>query len=198
MQLEVLNTVGVNDAALGSHCIHLRSWFDYRGHVCMVFRKLGSSLYDFLRRNGYRPFPLDVVQCFARQILSAVTFLHDLDIVHTDLKPENILLCDNEYEKVDHLRGCRLGRRVPTNKALNVIDLGSATFEDQYHSSIVSTRHYRAPEVRTFARGGISRGGISIAPRSRLYVERGAGMGKRAVHICSGWYIYRAAQSAVF
>ncbi len=30
---------------------------------------------------------------------------------------------------------------------LQVIDFGSATFEDQHHSSIVSTRHYRAPEV---------------------------------------------------
>ena len=28
-----------------------------------------------------------------------------------------------------------------------VIDFGSATFEEQYHSSVVSTRHYRAPEV---------------------------------------------------
>ena len=28
-----------------------------------------------------------------------------------------------------------------------MIDFGSATFQDQYHSTIVSTRHYRAPEV---------------------------------------------------
>lgn len=30
---------------------------------------------------------------------------------------------------------------------IKVIDFGSATFDDQYHSTIVSTRHYRAPEV---------------------------------------------------
>lgn len=30
---------------------------------------------------------------------------------------------------------------------LQVIDFGSATFNAQYHSSVVSTRHYRAPEV---------------------------------------------------
>lgn len=28
-----------------------------------------------------------------------------------------------------------------------MIDFGSATFEDDHHSTIVSTRHYRAPEV---------------------------------------------------
>eukprot|EP00803_Ostreobium_quekettii_P004479 evm.model.scf_2131.2 EVM.evm.TU.scf_2131.2 scf_2131:12058-12868(+) len=36
---------------------------------------------------------------------------------------------------------------MPSSKGLFVIDFGSATFEDQYHSGLVSTRHYRAPEV---------------------------------------------------
>jgi dual-specificity kinase len=28
-----------------------------------------------------------------------------------------------------------------------LIDFGSATFNDEYHSNLVSTRHYRAPEI---------------------------------------------------
>ena len=31
--------------------------------------------------------------------------------------------------------------------AVRLIDLGSATFDHEHHSTIVSTRHYRAPEV---------------------------------------------------
>ena len=43
---------------------------------------------------------------------------------------------------------CRSSSRsLPENSDIKVIDFGSATFKDQYHSSIVSTRHYRAPEV---------------------------------------------------
>jgi dual-specificity kinase len=42
---------------------------------------------------------------------------------------------------------CRVARKLPRSSEIKVIDFGSATFEDQYHSSIVSTRHYRAPEV---------------------------------------------------
>ncbi len=38
-------------------------------------------------------------------------------------------------------------RALPEDSGIKVIDFGSATFKDQYHSSIVSTRHYRAPEV---------------------------------------------------
>ncbi len=64
-----------------------------------VFEKLGPSLFDFLRRNEYRPFPLDLVQDFSRQLLESVQYLHELRLTHTDLKPENILLRSLDYCK---------------------------------------------------------------------------------------------------
>lgn len=30
---------------------------------------------------------------------------------------------------------------------IRLIDFGSATFQDEHHSTVVSTRHYRAPEI---------------------------------------------------
>lgn len=33
------------------------------------------------------------------------------------------------------------------NTGVRVVDFGSATFDHEHHSTIVSTRHYRAPEV---------------------------------------------------
>ena len=33
------------------------------------------------------------------------------------------------------------------NSDIILIDFGSATFDDEHHSTVVSTRHYRAPEV---------------------------------------------------
>ena len=33
------------------------------------------------------------------------------------------------------------------NSDVRLIDFGSATFDDEHHSTVVSTRHYRAPEV---------------------------------------------------
>lgn len=35
----------------------------------------------------------------------------------------------------------------PAELALKIIDFGSATFENDYHSSLINTRQYRAPEV---------------------------------------------------
>ena len=75
-----------------THCVDLLRWFPWNGHTCLVFEHLGSSLYDFLKRNNYRPFPLDVIRNIARESLEALTFLHETcRIIHTDLKLENIL-----------------------------------------------------------------------------------------------------------
>jgi serine/threonine protein kinase len=75
-----------SEAVSLSHCMHLQ-----------VFEKLGPSLFDFLRKNEYRPFPIDLVQEFSRQLLASVCYMHELQLVHTDLKPENILLCSLDY-----------------------------------------------------------------------------------------------------
>lgn len=74
----------------------------------------------------------------------APAVLHGLRLVHTDLKPENILLVSSEYDKEPSELGAK---RVPRCRKIRLIDFGSATFENQYHSAVVSTRHYRAPEV---------------------------------------------------
>lgn len=38
-------------------------------------------------------------------------------------------------------------KRLLESTDIRLIDFGSATFEEEYHSSVVSTRHYRAPEI---------------------------------------------------
>ncbi|KAH6654277.1 kinase-like domain-containing protein [Truncatella angustata] len=157
IELRVLQTLQANDRENRNRCIHLRDCFDYRGHICIVMDLLGSSVFDFLKLNNFVPFPNSQIQSFARQLFTSVAFLHDLNLIHTDLKPENILLCDNAYQTFTY------NRRIPSSSAginrqatqrkvlldteIRLIDFGSATFEDEYHSSVVSTRHYRAPEI---------------------------------------------------
>ena len=89
--------------------------------------------------------------------------------MHTDLKPENILLVNSDYAAIAHRVGallsallCKLtslriqatkaapqvkAKRLLKNSSIHLIDFGSATFEEEYHASVVSTRHYRAPEI---------------------------------------------------
>ncbi|EDN05546.1 protein kinase [Histoplasma capsulatum] len=157
IELRVLSTLACNDRANRNKCIHLRDCFDFRNHICIVTDLLGSSVFDFLKGNGFVPFPSSHIQSFARQLFTSVAFLHDLNLVHTDLKPENILLVSNAYQTFTYNRpvpsashtSCRNARqrRVLLDSEIRLIDFGSATFNDEYHSSIVSTRHYRAPEI---------------------------------------------------
>ncbi|KAL7626653.1 serine threonine protein kinase CMGC group [Parahypoxylon ruwenzoriense] len=157
IELRVLQTLKANDEENRNRCIHLRDCFDFRGHICIVMDLLGSSVFDFLKSNNFVPFPNSQIQSFARQLFTSVAFLHDLNLIHTDLKPENILLCDSAYQTFTY------NRRIPSSSAgvnrqatqrkvlldteIRLIDFGSATFQDEYHSSVVSTRHYRAPEI---------------------------------------------------
>jgi dual-specificity kinase len=98
-----------------------------------------------------------------------LTVLHDLQLIHTDLKPENILLVNSAARVVNEVasapgRVCiparpvfhsltksqrpqPISRRILYDCDIRLIDFGSATFEREYHSTVVSTRHYRAPEI---------------------------------------------------
>ncbi|RAL47560.1 hypothetical protein DM860_011298 [Cuscuta australis] len=152
IEVDMLQQLGKHDKG-GNRCVQIRNWFDYRNHVCIVFEKLGPSLYDFLRKNNYRSFPIDLVREIGRQLLECVAFMHDLHLIHTDLKPENILLVSPDYVKVpDYKYSSRSAKdsyykRVPKSSAIKVIDFGSTTYDNDNQSYIVSTRHYRAPEI---------------------------------------------------
>ncbi|CZT23914.1 related to LAMMER kinase-like protein [Ramularia collo-cygni] len=157
IELRVLKTLREADEHNRNRCIQLRDCFDWRGHICIVTPLLGLSVFDFLKGGGFVPFPSSHIQAFARQLLGSIAFLHDLNLIHTDLKPENILLLNHAYQTFTYNRNIPSSstltsrsakfRRVLLSPQINLIDFGSATFDDEYHSSVVSTRHYRAPEI---------------------------------------------------
>ncbi|KAK3820747.1 MAG: kinase-like domain-containing protein [Linnemannia elongata] len=147
IEARVLNTLKRSDPRNSFKCLHLNEIFDYRNHVCMVFDLLGQSIYDWLKDNSFCPFPPNQIQQFARQLLTSVAFLHRLRLIHTDLKPENILLANGNFRTEPYKKSPTNTRRVLLDPDIRLIDFGSATFQDEHHSTVVSTRHYRAPEI---------------------------------------------------
>ena len=123
-----------------SHCAKMFDAFTFAGHYCMVFESLGPSLYDFLKRQKYQPFPLECVRDFAKQLLETLEFLHSFKLIHTDLKPENVLLLNGREVSYK-------GYNIPECTRIKVIDFGGATYDNKKKSSVVNTRQYRAPEV---------------------------------------------------
>ncbi|TFK50088.1 kinase-like protein [Heliocybe sulcata] len=152
IEVRVLQKLKERDPNNVNKCIHLLQWFDHRNHICIVSELFGMCIYDFLKENEFAPFPRQHIQSFAKQLLGSVAFLHDLHLIHTDLKPENILLVKNDYRTVPvHVPGKRNAppkqKRILNSTEIRLIDFGSATFQEEYHSTVVSTRHYRAPEI---------------------------------------------------
>ncbi|KAJ3108371.1 dual specificity protein kinase kns1 [Phlyctochytrium planicorne] len=148
IEIRVLTHLKEHDPRNEKRCIHLTSYFDYRNHVCMVFELLSQSVFDFLKENSFNPFPMWQIKSFAKQILGAVAFLHEQGLIHTDLKPENLMLENNKCRVVQgSKRHPNKTRRELLSTDIRLIDFGSAIFHNEYHSSVVSTRHYRAPEI---------------------------------------------------
>lgn len=102
--------------------------------------------------------------------------MHSNKLSHTDLKPENILFIDSEYdleyngkmvsamynsnyhialstyasfkkEHPDFVVTQKRDERMVKNPDVKVVDFGNATYDHEHHTTVVSTRHYRAPEV---------------------------------------------------
>lgn len=100
-----------------------------------------------------------------------LSVLHENKLTHTDLKPENILFIKSDYDvkyNREQVRApntswnitfvcsflksfvvCSQKRdeRTLKNPDVKVVDFGNATYDHEHHTSVVSTRHYRAPEV---------------------------------------------------
>ncbi|XP_073042314.1 uncharacterized protein [Primulina eburnea] len=102
-------------------------------HLFIVTELLRANLYEFQKYNresgGDPYFTLNRLQVITRQCLEAVSYLHDLGIIHCDLKPENILI--KSYRRCE----------------IKIIDLGSSCFQTDNLSLYVQSRSYRAPEV---------------------------------------------------
>lgn len=87
IELRVLSTLASNDKANRNKCIHLRDCFDFRNHICIVTDLLGQSVFDFLKGNGFVPFPSSQIQNFARQLFTSVA----CEFETTSTIPETIL-----------------------------------------------------------------------------------------------------------
>ncbi|XP_069001641.1 dual specificity protein kinase CLK4-like [Embiotoca jacksoni] len=139
-EIAVLEEINSLDEDNTFACVRMLDWFEHDGHICIVFELLGLSTFDVL------PFSVEQIRHMAFQIFRAVCFLHRNKLTHTDLKPENILFVRSDYDRQSNVKTTCRGRKLQSLD-VKVVDFGNATFDHGHHESLVSTRHYRAPEV---------------------------------------------------
>jgi serine/threonine protein kinase len=109
--------------------LRFHSFFEFKGHACLVTECLGKNLFSFLKERRFVGFPLYLIQSVMRDLLPALGCLAGNHIVHTDIKPENILTVSMVSQHV------------------KLADFGAAIWEADTYSGYVQTRHYRSPEA---------------------------------------------------
>ncbi|KAL2194993.1 kinase-like domain-containing protein [Corynascus similis CBS 632.67] len=75
---------------------HLLDDFEHEGpngtHVCLVFELMGETLWSFGAWFRESRIPYAVMRRFTFQLVLAIDFAHDHDVIHTDIKPDNIFV----------------------------------------------------------------------------------------------------------
>ena len=105
----------------------------------------GGSLSDCLYRfkeKYKRGFPEEIIQYLMRQIVDALDYIHDKNIIHRDLKLQNIMIhFDNEIDRMNFNI---------MNAKIKIIDFGvSKLLSSKYGvaNSLLGTAQYMAPEI---------------------------------------------------
>ncbi|KAJ1919035.1 hypothetical protein IWQ60_007339 [Tieghemiomyces parasiticus] len=112
------------------HIVHLVEFFETDDDICIATEFCQCDLGEYLQIHKY--LAADEVRTIAKQILSALKYLHARGIIHHDLKPQNILI--------------GLDGRV------KLCDFGLATqlkpsADTKYQTILKGTPLYMAPEV---------------------------------------------------
>ncbi|KAL6874802.1 kinase-like domain-containing protein [Trichoderma novae-zelandiae] len=88
-----------------SFVCHLLHDFEHQGpngtHRCFVFELMGETLRSFGTWFREDMIPEPVMCKFTIQLLIALDFAHDHNVVHTDIKPDNIFVKFRDYSRIE-------------------------------------------------------------------------------------------------
>lgn len=105
-----------------------------QNHVVLATEAMGNDLGRDLKSRD-TPYPVKEVISVLRDVLSAVCFLHSMELIHCDIKLDNIVMHPSP-----------LPRQLPRVK---MVDFGSVrkVKQGRPNHALVQTNQYRAPEV---------------------------------------------------
>lgn len=110
--------------------VELKEAFRRRGKLYLVFEYVEKNMLELLEDmpNGASP---EKVRNYIFQLIKAINWCHQNDIVHRDIKPENLLISSDDVLKLCDFGFAR--------------DLSEGT--DANYTEYVATRWYRSPEL---------------------------------------------------
>ncbi|UPK95958.1 hypothetical protein LCI18_006893 [Fusarium solani-melongenae] len=92
-----------------NYVCHLVDDFEHQGpngtHTCLVFELMGETLRSFGVWFPEHMIPPPIMHRFAIQLVLALDFAHEHEVIHTDIKPDNIFVkfCDHSLIESGYL-----------------------------------------------------------------------------------------------
>ena len=111
VELRLLRYLKQKDKNDENNIVRVLDYAIFRKHLLLSFELLSMNLYEFIKQNNFQGVSTGLIRRFAIQILQALKFQRDLNIIHCDLKRENILL------------------KQPNKSGIKIIDYGSSCFQ---------------------------------------------------------------------
>jgi serine/threonine protein kinase len=120
------------------HCVTLLAACEDRTDPLLVMEWMcGGNLFEALGRDDPHSLPWHVRLRIAREIVSAIEFLHRCKISHGDLKSLNVLLTSDFVSKI-----CDFGAAI--QRLSTTMSMSSKTYTT---ATLQCTLHYSAPEL---------------------------------------------------
>ncbi|XP_065320983.1 serine/threonine-protein kinase D1-like isoform X1 [Gordionus sp. m RMFG-2023] len=129
---QLKNEVKILQTLSNPGVVNLDRMYESEEKIIVVMEKLAGDMLEMILNNPKGLLSETVARFLVYQILIALRYLHNMNIVHCDLKPENVLL--SSYIDFPQVKLC---------------DFGFARIigEKSFRRSIVGTPAYLAPEV---------------------------------------------------
>lgn len=129
-EIEVARALMMREAASENKIVKIYDVFKFRSFAVFVLEILSVNLYVGMTCGKVcTTIPLQRLQPIMRDVAMALSYVHELGLIHCDLKPENVLWT-----------GLR-------KNAVKLIDFGCCCYAGRPMFSYVQSRFYRAPEV---------------------------------------------------
>ncbi|KAI8652250.1 Protein kinase domain-containing protein [Fusarium keratoplasticum] len=88
-----------------NYVCHLVDNFEHQGrngtHTCLVFELMGETLRSFGVWFSEHMIPPSIMHRFAIQLVLALDFAHEHDVIHTDIKPDNIFVKFRDHSLIE-------------------------------------------------------------------------------------------------
>eukprot|EP00746_Dinoflagellata_sp_MGD_P166384 gnl/MRDRNA2_/MRDRNA2_96222_c0_seq1.p1 gnl/MRDRNA2_/MRDRNA2_96222_c0~~gnl/MRDRNA2_/MRDRNA2_96222_c0_seq1.p1 ORF type:complete len:670 (-),score=173.86 gnl/MRDRNA2_/MRDRNA2_96222_c0_seq1:22-2031(-) len=129
-EIQILQRVNRADKKNQKHVIQMMRYFEYRGHLCLVFECMWDNLRVALKKyTQNKGMSLQAVKAYTKQLLTGLKHIHKCGIMHCDIKPDNILISAG-------------------HNVVKICDLGSASDISEVEvTPYLVSRYYRAPEI---------------------------------------------------